>query len=395
MTRHEPGAFPEGFLWGASSAAHQIEGGNVASDFWEMEHAPGTVFAEPSGDACDSYHRWREDLGLLAELGLNTYRFSLEWSRIEPEEGEFSRAALDHYRRMIDGCLQREISPVVTLQHITVPRWFRRSGWWTGPGAAGRFARFTEAVLPIVSEGVGWVCTINEPNFAAMLEYDLRPGTTAGGQAVPDPATVAAFVTAHRRSVEVLKSVSGLSAGWTVSAVDYQPVEGAEDVAAEWARFRQDAFLEAAKGDDFVGVQVYTRELIGRQGPLPVPEGAETTQIGWEFYPEAVEGAVRHAARITDGTPILVTENGVATADDARRAEYVIRALRSLKAAMDGGADVRGYFHWSLLDNFEWILGYKPTFGLIAVDRSTFRRTVRPSARAYGRIAAANRLPEP
>ncbi|MET8142424.1 family 1 glycosylhydrolase [Sphaerisporangium sp. NPDC005288] len=389
-------AFPPEFLWGASSAGHQIEGGNVASDFWEMEHASGTVFAEPSGDACDGYHRWREDVGLLAGIGLNAYRFSLEWSRVEPEEGRFSRAAIDHYRRVVEGCHERGVTPVVTLQHITVPRWFRRSGWWTGPEAAARFARFTEAVLPIVSEGVGHVCTINEPNFAAMLEHDLAPARAAGGApAAPGPAVTEAFITAHRRAVEVLRSVPGLACGWTVCVVDHQPVEGAEEAAAAWARPRQDVFLEAAKGDDFVGVQVYTRELIGPHGPLPVPEGAETTQIGWEYYPEAIGGAVRHAATVTGGTPILVTENGVATADDTRRAEYLTRALRALKAAMDDGADVRGYFHWSLLDNFEWLLGYRPTFGLIAVDRATFGRTVKPSAHVYGAIARSGRLPGP
>ena len=115
-------AFPDGFLWGAATAAHQVEGGNVNNDHWEMEHAPHSPFAEPSGDACDSYHRWREDLDLVAGAGLNTYRFSLEWSRIEPEEGEFSRAALDHYRRIIDGCRERGLNPLVTLVHFTQPR---------------------------------------------------------------------------------------------------------------------------------------------------------------------------------------------------------------------------------------------------------------------------------
>jgi beta-glucosidase len=397
-------AFPDGFLWGASSAAHQIEGGNVYNDFWEMEHAADTAFVEPSGDACDSYHRWPEDLDLLAGTGLNAYRFSLEWSRIEPEEGEFSRAEIDHYRRMVDGCHRRGLAPVVTLQHMTVPRWFRRAGWWTGPHAAERFARFTEAALPIVSHGVEWVCTINEPNFAAMLEYIVdphkratspamkpaewpQPASSAGLRTAPDPRTVDALVTAHRHAVEVLRSVSGLRAGWTVCATDYQPVEGAEEVAAAWAWPRQDAFLEAAKGDDFIGIQAYTRELIGPDGPLPVPPGAETTQIGMEYYPEALAGTVRHAWRVTSGTPILVTENGVATDDDQRRIDYIDRALDGLKATIDEGIDVRGYFHWSLLDNFEWVLGYRPTFGLMTADRTTFRRTVKPSAYHLGDIA--------
>ena len=147
-------AFPAGFLWGAATGAHQIEGGNVNSDLWELEHAPDTAFAEPSGDACDSYHRWREDLDLLAGVGLNTYRFSLEWRRIEPEEGEISRAALDHYRQMVHGCLQRGLSPLVTLLHFTIPRWMHHSGGWRDPRALDRFTRFCEAALPVVADGV-------------------------------------------------------------------------------------------------------------------------------------------------------------------------------------------------------------------------------------------------
>jgi beta-glucosidase len=247
-------------------------------------------------------------------------------------------------------------------------------------------------VLPVVREGVQWVCTINEPNFAAMLEHVLDPAGPPSGTAAPDTETTEALVLAHRRAVEVLRSVGGLSVGWTVSATDYQPVEGAEEAAAAWAWPRQDVFLDAAKGDDFVGVQAYTRELIGPSGPLPVPEGAETTQLGWEYYPEALGGAVRHAWEVTDGTPIVVTENGIATGDDRRRVEYIDRAVRGVKGAMDDGVDVRGYLHWSLLDNFEWVLGYAPTFGLIAVDRTTFRRTARPSAYHLGEIAKANRL---
>ncbi len=391
------GGFPEGFLWGAATAAYQIEGGNVASDFWELEHAPGSVFAEPSGDACDGYHRWPEDLDLLAGLGLNTYRFSLEWGRIEPEEGEFSRAAIDHYRRVVAGCRERGVTPMVTLQHITVPRWFRHAGWWAASSAADRFARYAEAVLPVLAEGVEWVCTINEPNYAAMME-PLLAGAPAFG--VPSEDMTRAMVAAHRRAREVLGSVPGLLTGWTVSVTDYQPVggadaEAAEAAVAEWARPRQDAFLEAARGDDFVGVQPYTRELIGPDGALPVPEGAETTQLGTEFYPEAIGGAVRHAWRVVEaGTPIVVTENGIATGDDRRRVAYLDRAVRALGAAVADGVDVRGYLHWSLFDNFEWTFGYGPTFGLVEVDRTTFRRTPKPSAFRLGEIAKANGLPD-
>jgi beta-glucosidase len=389
------GAFPAGFLWGAATGAHQIEGGNVNSDLWELEHAPDTAFTEPSGDACDSYHRWREDLDLLAGVGLNTYRFSLEWSRIEPEEGEISRAALDHYRRMVDGCRERGLSPVVTLLHFTIPRWMHRSGGWRDPRALDRFARFCEAALPVVAEGVDWVCTINEPNMAAMTDRTAKTSTSpAGARPAPDPALSEVLVGAHRRAVEVLRSVDGLLVGWTVANQDFQAEEGAEEATAAWAWPREDRFLAAAKGDDFVGVQAYTRVRVGPDGALPVPEGAEVTQTGWEYWPDALEEAIRHTWQVTGGTPIIVTENGIASGDDRRRIDYTRHALRGLKAALADGIDVRGYLHWSALDNFEWVFGFRPRFGLIAVDRTTFQRTLKPSARWLGAIATANRLPE-
>jgi beta-glucosidase len=395
MSTGVTGSFPAGFLWGAATGAHQIEGGNVNNDHWEQEHAPSTAFAEPSGDACDSYHHWREDLDLLAAIGLNTYRFSLEWSRIEPEEGEISRAALDHYRRMVDGCRQRGLSPVVTLLHFTIPRWMHRSGGWRDPRALDRFARFCEAALPVVADGVDWVCTINEPNMAAMTDSMDKSATgVAGARPAPDPAISEVLIGAHRRAVEVMKSVAGLSVGWTVANQDFQAEDGAEEAMAAWAHPREDLFLEAAKDDDFVGVQAYTRVRIGPDGALPLPEGTEVTLTGWEYWPDALEEAIRHAWEVTGGTPIVVTENGIATDDDQRRIDYTGHALRGLKATLDDGIDVRGYIHWSALDNFEWVFGFRPTFGLIAVDRTTFKRTVKPSARWLGAIATANRLPQ-
>jgi len=186
--------FPDRFLWGAATAAHQIEGGNVGSNWWVHEHAPDAATArgivEPSGDAADSYHRYREDVRILADLGMNSYRFSIEWARIEPERGFVSRAAVDHYRRMVDTCRDLGVEPVVTLMHFTVPRWFERDGFWRADDAVDLFGRYVEAALPVVRD-VEWVCTINEPNIAAMLAggcpYGLRqaamasPAATAAG----------------------------------------------------------------------------------------------------------------------------------------------------------------------------------------------------------------------
>jgi beta-glucosidase len=207
VTRPAAAAFPTGFLWGAATASHQVEGNNVNNHYWEWEHAPDTPFAEPSGDAVDHYHRWREDLDLMSAAGLTAYRFSLEWSRIEPEEGEVSRAALDHYRRMLDGCRDRGLAPVVTLNHFTMPRWFAHDGGWLGPKAADRFARYTEAVLPVIRDAA-YVLTLNEPNLAAclpVLAEKAARGEPVAGLPRPDQQLSEALIGIHHRGMEVLR----------------------------------------------------------------------------------------------------------------------------------------------------------------------------------------------
>ncbi|MGW3346393.1 glycoside hydrolase family 1 protein [Nonomuraea rubra] len=382
-------AFPEGFLWGAASSAHQIEGNNVASDLWGLE----SRLPERSGDACDSYHRWPEDLDLVRDLGLSAYRFGVEWARIEPVEGEVSRAHLAHYRRMVEGCLERGLTPVVTLHHFTSPLWFQREGGWRSGAAVERFRRYVRTVLPIL-DGVAWVCTINEPNMLAMMAEAMRnghrEGGVAGAMAAPDQAMADTLTDAHRAAREEL-GAAGLRSGWTIANQNFQAEDGAQAERDAWAWPREDRFLDAASGDDFVGVQAYTRVRIGRDGALPVPDGARRTLTGWEFYPGALGDAVRHTARRLPGVPILVTENGVATGDDAERVEYTRAALAGLHAAMAEGADVRGYLHWSLLDNYEWG-SWTPTFGLVSVDRETFARDAKPSARWLGDVARANAL---
>jgi beta-glucosidase len=385
--------FPDRFLWGAATSSHQIEGGNVNNDWWAREHTPGSYMAEPSGDACDSYHRYPEDIAIVAGLGLGSYRFSLEWSRIEPAEGEFSRAARDHYRRMVDACLTAGVVPNVSLNHFTLPRWFADRGGWTAADAADRFARFTEFVEPVVARDVPYVCTINEPNITAAFA-NLSSDTTFGGAGLPAPDQGVAdgLTESHHRAVEIVRSWGGPQVGWAVATQAFTPLPGAEEATARYAASRETSFLTEAAGDDWLGIQAYTRTFVGPEGPLPVAEGVETTLTGWEYFPEAVGVGLRTAAQHAPGVPLLVTENGIATADDDRRRDYTEGALRAVHAAITDGVDVRGYYHWSLLDNFEWVAGYRPTFGLVAVDRTTFARTVKPSARWLGAVARANAL---
>ncbi|MFH8974974.1 glycoside hydrolase family 1 protein [Streptomyces sp. NPDC017890] len=400
---------PHGFLMGASTSAHQVEGNNVSSDWWAMENRPDSLVAERSGDAADSFHRWPQDMDLLSELGFNAYRFGIEWARVEPERGRISRAAVAHYRAMVRGALERGLTPVVTLHHFTSPRWFSELGGWSSPESAELFASYAGVAAEALAAGARHVVTINEPNMVALMHTLVREsartsdrgGDRSGaaafdpGSLEPDADVTEALIRAHRAAFGVLKAADpDLRVGWTVANQVYQAEPGAEEVAAAYAGPRENVFLEAAREDDWIGVQAYTRHRIGPEGPLPVPQGAATTLTGWEVYPEALGEAVRHTAAVVGpDVPILVTENGIATDDDALRVSYTSRALASLAAALHDGVDVRGYLHWSALDNYEWG-SYRPTFGLIAVDPHSFARRPKESARWLGSLARSGRLPD-
>lgn len=388
MPRPGRGWSPEGFLWGTATSAHQVEGGNWNSDWWAWEHDPGSPCVEPSGDACDHYHLYPQDVALLATLGFNAYRFSLEWARIEPEEGEFSTAQLTHYRRVLETCVEHGLAAVVTFHHFTSPRWIAAKGGWASPATAASFARFCERSAAALGDLMFAACTFNEPNIVALMGYEK--GVFAPGFQHRDGAAraTAIFVDAHAKARAAIKSVApAASVGLTLAMSDYQPVDGGEQVVQDIRGRSEDGFLEAARGDDFIGVQTYTRRRVGRDGELPPEDGVERTLMGYEFWPEALEATIRRAWEVTDHVPVIVTENGIAVTDDERRIEFVRRALDGVWHCLEDGIDVRGYFYWSALDNFEWAHGYGPTFGLVSVDRATQKRHPKPSARWLGALA--------
>lgn len=385
--------FPDDFLWGAATAAHQVEGNNVNSDWWARENSATTDLAERSGDAADSYHRYREDIALLASTGLRMYRFSLEWARIEPEDGEFSRAELAHYRRMIDACREFGLEPMVTLHHFTHPRWFARRGGWRNPEAPALFARYVEHCLPILQD-VTWICTINEPNMLSMTRGEFGTEMAAANLPAPDPDITQLIIQGHRRACEVVSALPHARAGWSIATQAFHAMPGCEEEAAAYGYPREDIFLEASKGDDWIGVQAYLRTFIGKNGAEPVRDDVERTLTGWEYFPPALEIGVRHAWELSEHVPVFVTENGIATDDDTRRIDYTHDALAGLHAAMSDGITVYGYTHWSALDNYEWG-SYAPTFGLISWDKETFRRTIKPSALWLGEVARTGRLFHP
>jgi beta-glucosidase len=388
-----------------------VEGNNVASDVWLLEQVKPTLFREPSGDACDSLHRWREDIDIVKSLGLNAYRFSIEWARIEPEPGQWSLAMLDMYRAMVDRCREVGITPVVTFSHFTSPRWFAARGGWEHPEAPARFAAFCDRAARRMADAIGYAVTFNEPDIQPLGKWTATP-LKANAQDAINAMTAAAakacgsdrfsllttghwdvvgpnLLEGHRQARAAIKAArSDLAVGLSLALPDDQAVGPASRIA-EKRREVYEPFFALARDDDFVGVQTYNRSRIDAHGAIPPPADAKFTQVGDEYYPQALGGAVRYAHAAT-GRPVLVTENGVASEDDALRAQFIPIAVRSLQAAMADGVPVVGYLHWSLLDNFEWFSGFGPKFGLVAVDRQTFKRTPKPSAYLLGRIARAN-----
>ena len=389
------GAFPEGFEWGTATAAHQIEGGNWNSDWWRFEHAPGTPCREPSGDACASYDRYEEDADLVASLGLSHYRFSVEWARIEPEPGEYSHAALDHYRRCCEALRSRGVQPVVTFHHFTSPRWVADEGGWERETTVARFARYCEVTAEALGGSIARACTVNEPNIVSWCGYLIGVFPPGVRDAERRRRVNAVLASAHVEAVKAIRAAApGVPVGLTLSMSQYVAVDGGEQRLERIRRRMEDEFLDATQGDDFLGVQTYSRTRIDADGMAGPEAGVPVLPMGYEFWPEALEATLRRAWSYTGGrVPLLVTENGIGTDDDSQRVEYVARALAGVLRAIDAGVDVGGYTYWSLLDNFEWTFGYGPHFGLVAVDRTTFARSAKPSAAFLGEIARANRLP--
>ncbi|WP_166214993.1 glycoside hydrolase family 1 protein [Microbulbifer sp. SH-1] len=402
--------FPKGFVWGAATAAHQVEGGNCNSDAWALERAVPSIFREPSGDAIDHWNRFSDDVALLAALGLKAYRFSVEWARVEPEEGVFSQAAIDHYQRCINACLERGVQPIPTFHHFTSPIWVARDGGLVNAKFPERFARFCDKAARELS-GFQHACTINELNLPLFMREKLvsainnelkTAAETALGSSLdsfflfsPREAILKQGLKAHALARDAIKAHHpSCQVGATLSIQDEQAEPGAEAFRDERNAQFYDECLDALKNDDFIGVQTYTRLIARKDGTATGAEGKPRTMIGWEDYPQALANTCRYVF-VKTGAPIIVTENGWAGYDDSRRSEFIREALAGVHEAIQEGVDIRGYLYWTLFDNYEWMSGYEPKFGLIGVDRETQLRRIKPSALVLGSIAQNNSLVAP
>ena len=402
------GKFGSGFLVGAATAAHQVEGNNINSDCWALEHSSYGGYAEPSMDACDHYNRYEEDIRLMKEAGLNAYRFGIEWARIEPQEGVFDEQALRHYEDMVSCCRKHGIEPVVTLHHFSSPVWLIRKGGWEAESTVDDFAAYARFVVGKLGKDLHYAREFYNQMVAdgkiqmGISMEALMTGTpekrkeneklfgTASPQVFQSPRTENGdqiIMRAHRAACAEMKKINpGIKTGLTLSLHDIQAVDGGEENAAkEW----NDEFLHYLpyiREDDFLGVQNYSRSRYGKDGNLPVPEGAQVTQMGYEYYPQGLGNVLRKVAKEYKGE-LLVTENGIATDNDEERVNFIGAATDGVAACIGNGIDIKGYFYWSLLDNFEWQKGYGMKFGLIEVDRSGGQiRRPKPSLKYLGSI---------
>ena len=420
-------SFPDRFLWGASTSAHQVEGQNLHSDWWTWEQS-GRV-KERSGQACDHYNRFAADFDLAASLHHTAHRFSVEWARVEPAEGQWDDDALRHYAEVVRALRARRLEPILTLHHFTNPQWFLARGGWTNPKSVEWFARYAQRIAQALGEPVKYWLTINEPLVYVRMHYVQGLGPPGAQDLAQSLEVIQHMIRAHAaayHAIHAARRIGGIMP--QVGIAHYIPeflpcrrwslrdrfiarltdtifhtgfLQGITEGRVDIPRVASWRIPEARSTLDYLGFNFYNRQFIRwapDAGPWPgqsceVGHHREVTErngLGWDVSPEAFERLLIRLERL--GVPILVTENGTYMEEDARRERFILRHIQAMARAMQQGAPVIGYCYWSLLDNFEWAEGFGPRFGLIEVDYATQQRTVRGSGRRYAEICQSNRI---
>ncbi|MCX5703314.1 MAG: glycoside hydrolase family 1 protein [Candidatus Omnitrophica bacterium] len=414
--------FPQGFLWGAATSAYQVEGDNSNSDWWEWEKRAG--LKETSGRACRHYELYKEDFDLARALNHNAHRLSIEWARIEPQEGRFSSKELGHYREVILALRERGLQPIVTLHHFTNPLWFARLGAFAGKKAERYFLRYIEQVVSALCDQVRFWVTINEPMVYVYHAYILGIWPPQGKSLWKAKFVTDNLILSHIKAYRLIHSIykkRNLPSPFVSIAKNVQafvacnadsPAQGALPQANlktllmrqknRFAVYLRDRLynLEFVKKLirhhtlDFIGINYYSRSLVAAQNwgirslLLDVCQGNHSqlkkNSLGWDIYPQGLHHLLLSFKRFH--LPLFILENGICTQDDNLRWDYIRAHLQQIKSAMDQGVNLLGYLYWSLLDNYEWDKGFTPRFGLVEVDYHTYKRSVRESARKFSEV---------
>lgn len=403
--------FPEGFLWGAATSAHQVEGNNVNCDWWEWERKG--KLKEPSAAACRHYELYREDFDLAKLLNHNAHRFSIEWSRIEPKKNEFSQDAISHYRDVISSLRERNIEPIVTLHHFTNPLWFTESGGWRNRGLIKYFLRYVDYVVCALGDKVNYWITINEPLVYAYHAYALGLWPPQKKSLLDALIVLENLKLAHIRAYRIIRKIYQdkikgnypfISIAQNMQGfVACNPALKNKFAVSLRNKFYNFWFLDSLirhKTLDFVGINYYGRSLVEAESWLPLSIAFATCQknhhplrknsLGWDVYPQGLCDLLLKTAKYK--LPIMILENGICTEDDNLRWNYIYEHLKNLSLAMARGVKVLGYIYWSLIDNFEWDKGFSPRFGLIEVDYRTYKRNIRDSAKKFSALIKEGRL---
>ncbi len=416
--------FPESFLWGSASSEYQISGAvhlpNCQWAEWEKRGHPAIKEGQTSGQAIDGWNRYEEDANLLKDIGLNSYRFSVDWSAIEPREGEFNRGAIDHYRDVLNALKDRGITPMITLHHFTHPTWFENKGAFEKRENVAYFVRFAKFVFSELSDDVELWCTINEPTVIALMGYilgEFPPGKTGIFLAAEVLNNMLFAHVEVYKALKDMKNGDNCQIGIVHSYLKFEPYNGWNPIEALPCLFftknlhetvmdffktgefssmllQRETVPDAPNSFDFFGLNYYSRAVVGMQISLSdflhatCFPGEVMTDMPYASHPEGFYQALVDCGEL--GKPVYVTENGIADSKDDRRELFIRRYLYALSEAIKDGVDVRGYFYWSLIDNFEWAEGWKMKFGLYECNLETGERTLRQGSLAYRNIVATH-----
>lgn len=397
---HAPLIFPDNFLWGTATSAHQVEGENIHSDWWEWE------FQQPlnlrSGKACDEYHLYEKDFDLAKKLNTNAHRLSIEWARIEPEEGKFDEGEIKHYVQVLKALKRRGFIVMLTLWHFTLPAWLAKKGGWANGASIKYFDRFVKRVVPELAQNVNFWITLNEPSVYAYMAYLVGSWPPQKKSNLSSLIVTWNLAQAHKKAYSTLHSlVKDAKVGIAHNVQSFEPYHKhsfAEQILVALSDLLTNhLFYFLTKSyHDFLGINYYFHHRFRHQGGI-LPKVSEVSEeyrdvsdLGWEVYPEGIFDVLTD---LSNHLPIFITECGIASTNDDRRSRFLIHYLQEVYRAIQAGVKVKGFFYWSLIDNFEWHRGFEPRFGLIEVDYATQQRSLRPSAYVYSEIIRRNGIP--